>query len=350
MRRKIALATSVVLATMLSLLSAPATAATGNSYVALGDSYASGVGSRIYYVDGTSCYRSPKAYGSQVASAYRLPLVLAACSGAVTNDVTNTQLSSVGATTGYVTITVGGNDLGFTSVLTECAMPGWMSNCNGAVLGGLRVLTNDLPARLDLLLARVRSRAPGAKMVVAGYPHLFNGEDCSAATFFSPTEQANLNFATDRLNRLLSTKAAIVGATFVNPVSRFSTHAWCSSTEWINGLSTPAVNSYHPNLNGHSAYARLVGPALVGRPLPLPTLQTPTASASVALPRKVTASRPFNFTVPDLNSARAKRAAGKAGITRGELNRLRAAQRRGASNATLERMNRAIILTAQQRR
>jgi hypothetical protein len=50
--------------------------------VAIGDSYASGVGSFLNYDDGTNCYRSPFAYPSQLAGATRLSLTLAACSGA----------------------------------------------------------------------------------------------------------------------------------------------------------------------------------------------------------------------------------------------------------------------------
>ena len=35
--------------------------------------------------------------------------------------------------TTQVSISVGGNDAGFADVLTECAMPGWASDCNGAI-------------------------------------------------------------------------------------------------------------------------------------------------------------------------------------------------------------------------
>lgn len=348
MRLRPPLAATVLLALLLTLLAPRASAAVDGSYVALGDSYASGVGSRTYYSDGTSCYRSPKAYGSLVAAGYGLPLVLAACSGAATNDVTASQLGSVNSTTRYLTLTVGGNDLGFSSVLTECALPGWMSNCTAAVNAGLRVLGTDLPGRLDGLLSQVRSRAPYAKVLVVGYPHLFNGTDCNAATFFSAAEQASLNAATDKLNALLSSRAASIGATFVSPVAGFSGHAWCSRAEWINGLSNPIVNSYHPNVTGHAAYAQLVGPALLGRPLPVATAQRQRAASAVSLPR-ATASRPFDFRVPDLSSRRAVRAADRAGIPRSDLRRLQLAQREGASNATLERLNGQITRAAQDR-
>lgn len=350
MRLRTTLAASV-LALPLSLLSPPTSAAAGQTYVALGDSYASGVGSRVYYGDsnGTSCLRSPKAYGPLIAAGYDLPLVLAACSGAVADDVTDSQLRSVTTTTRYITLTVGGNDLGFSTVLTECALPGWMSDCRGAVNGGLRVLADDLPGRLDTLLGRMRSRAPSAKVVLVGYPQVFNGVDCNAATFFSPKEQASLNGAVNQLNSLLQAKSSSIGAHFVNPVSAFAGHAWCSRREWINGLSYPGLNSYHPKVAGHSAYAQLVGPALLGRPLPLSTTQGRRASTAVRLPL-ATAPQPIDVQAPDLSSLRATRAATRAGITRSELRRLQQAQLSGASNTTVERLNAQITRSAQQRR
>ena len=91
--------------------SLPASAA-GSAYVALGDSYSSGVGTRSYLNDGTSCQRSVYAYPSLIASAKGYALNFRACSGATVADVTNTQLSALSASTAYVTMSVGGNDAG----------------------------------------------------------------------------------------------------------------------------------------------------------------------------------------------------------------------------------------------
>ena len=44
-------------------------------------------------------------------------------------------------------------------------------------------------------------------------------------------------------------------------------HAVCSSTEWLNGLSNPIGESYHPNRTGHaSGYTPVVSPLLTGAP------------------------------------------------------------------------------------
>lgn len=63
----------------LALIASPAHAA-GNSYVALGDSYSSGVGTGAYINDGTSCQRSVYAYPSLIAAARGYALSFRACS------------------------------------------------------------------------------------------------------------------------------------------------------------------------------------------------------------------------------------------------------------------------------
>jgi lysophospholipase L1-like esterase len=254
-----------VLAALLPFgIQAPAQAAVP-SYVALGDSYASGVGTRSYISDGTSCQRSTYAYPYLVAQQRGYALNFKACSGATVSTVTNSQLSAVVSTTKYVTISVGGNDAGFSSVITECAQPGWMSNCDGAINNAQSFINNTLPGRLSTLYASIRSRAPGAVVVVTGYPRLFMGEDCNAATWFSPSEETRLNQTADLLNGKLAAAASAKGFRFANPTSRFVGHAVCDDVEWVNGLSNPISESYHPNRLGQSSgYTPLVGPLLVG--------------------------------------------------------------------------------------
>ena len=252
------------LALVMPLLTAPAHAA-APSYVALGDSYASGTGTRSYISDGTSCQRSVYAYPSLIAAARGYALNFRACSGAKIPDVTNNQINALSSSTAYVTISIGGNDAGFSSVLTECAKPGWMSNCNGAIDKAQAYIKNTLPGKLSTLYASIRSRAPGAKVVVVGYPRIFNGEDCNAGTWFSPSEESRLNATADLLNSKTSAQATAKGFSFANPTSRFIGHAVCDDVEWLNGLSYPVSESYHPNRAGHSSgYTPLVSPLLTG--------------------------------------------------------------------------------------
>jgi lysophospholipase L1-like esterase len=259
---------SALLASFLLVLAGlaitPPAHAAGPAYVALGDSYSSGVGTRTYISDGTSCQRSVYAYPYLIAQARGYALNFQACSGATTATVTSSQLAALTTSTRYVTMSVGGNDAGFTAVITNCALPAWASDCAGKVATANSFITNTLPGRLNTLYASIRSKAPNAKVVIVGYPRLFNGEDCNAATFFSPDDESKLNATADLLNSKLAAAASAKGFTFANPTSRFVGHAVCGAPEWLNGLSNPTSDSYHPNKTGHSSgYYPLVNPLLV---------------------------------------------------------------------------------------
>jgi len=248
----------------LSLLAAPPAQAAAPVYVALGDSYSSGVGTRTYINDGTSCQRSTYAYPWLVAQAKGYALNFKACGGATVSSVTSSQLGALSSATNYVTLSVGGNDAGFSSVLTECAKPRWMSDCDGKINTAQNYINNTLPGTLSTLYGSIKTKAPNAKVVIVGYPRLFNGEDCNAGTWFSPSEETRLNQTADLINSKLSAAARAKGFSSANPTNAFIGHAVCDSPEWLNGLSNPTSESYHPNTTGHaSGYKPLVQGLLV---------------------------------------------------------------------------------------
>ena len=337
-RRALA-AAALAAVTALVVSAAPASAA-APSYVALGDSYSSGTGTRSYIIDGTSCLRSVYAYPSLIASARGYALNFRACSGAKIPDVTNTQLSALTAGTNYVTISIGGNDAGFVDVLTTCAQPSWLSNCNGAVDKAQGYIRNTLPAALTTLYAQIRSRAPQAKVTVVGYPRIFNGTDCNLLTWFSGTEMSRLNATADLMNSTLSARSAAAGFSFANPTSRFVGHAVCDNPEYLNGLSNPIVESFHPNRLGQSSgYTPVVSPLVTGATVTAsPALMTKAAGSSARLAAQqrqyaaLDASiAPEEFVAPDLTTPAAKAAAKKAGVDLRSRASIDAADRRYAA-------------------
>ena len=319
-RRFVSVAAAVA-ALAFPLLAVPAQAA--NSYVALGDSYSSGVGTRSYISDGTSCQRSVYAYPSLLAAAKGLTLNFRACSGASVADVTTTQLGALTTATTHVTITVGGNDAGFAPVLTECAKPAWMSSCMAAIDRAQYIVKSVLPGRLSTLYASIKSKAPNAKVVVVGCPRIFNGVDCNALTWFSSYEMYRLNQTADLLNGTTSAQAAAKGLTFANPTTRFVGHAVCDSAEWINGLSSPVSESYHPKVVGQrDGYAVVVATPLTGSAFTVTSTtlqqaalageaQAATQKQYAALDATVT---PEEVRAPDLRSPAAAAAAARAGV------------------------------------
>jgi lysophospholipase L1-like esterase len=247
----------LVTAAVLRPLGSSASAASPE-YVALGDSFASGVGTRTYYSESGSCYRSPKAYPVLDAARVGAELRFKACGGAKTGDVLNNQLGPLDVGTDLVTVQVGGNDAGFSNVMTTCAQPSWAADCHAAIDKAQAYIRNTLPGRLDDVYAAIRVKAVAADVTAVGYPRLFMGVDCNSGTWFTSKEMTRLNQTADLLNAAIRDRAAAVEFGFADPTGAFTGHAICADVEWINGLSNPTRESFHPNVRGQAGYANLV--------------------------------------------------------------------------------------------
>jgi lysophospholipase L1-like esterase len=231
----------------------------GGNYVAMGDSYASGTGTRDYY--DTACQRSNQSYAKQLAARDGLNLSHVACSGARIPDVRANQLGALSPATNLVTISIGGNDAGFSSVITQCAKP-WPFTCTGDIDNARSFVSNTLPGQLDALYTEIQTRAPNAQVIVVGYPRLFNGEQCNLGARISPAEQSSLDGVADLLATKTSAVATAHGFDFVDPRGAFDPHRICADVEWLNGLSNPIGESYHPNPLGHDAFTDLIAAQL----------------------------------------------------------------------------------------
>jgi lysophospholipase L1-like esterase len=231
----------------------PAASAAASQYVDLGDSYASGVGTRVFYGESGSCKRSPEAYGPKIAAAKGYTLSFQACSGAKTTDVNANQLGTLSSSTALVSISIGGNDAGFSNVILNCAL--YYFTCGGAINEANSYVATKLGGVLDTTYNNVRSRATKAHVVVIGYPHLFTsgGATCNA-NFLTSSNEKKLNETGDKLDAVVKARAEAHGFTFVDPRSGFSAHAVCASEEWLNGQSNPLEESYHPNVKGQARF------------------------------------------------------------------------------------------------
>jgi lysophospholipase L1-like esterase len=230
-------------------------------YVALGDSYSAGTGTRDYSYS-RDCWRGPRAYPALVASTLGASLRFRACNGARTADVMRRQITALAKDTQLVTISIGGNDTGFSDVVIQCLKP-WPTTCWGDVRNARTFAKEHLPGRLDTVYKAIRKASPSARVVVVGYPRIFSERDeCNALGRISPGEQKRLNEASNDLADVIRKAAARRGFAFVDPRDPFDDHGVCASTEWLNGVARPKDNSYHPNAAGHQAYAQMVLAAL----------------------------------------------------------------------------------------
>jgi lysophospholipase L1-like esterase len=234
-------------------VASPAQALAPVDYVALGDSYSSGTGAPPY--QSSSCLRGNRSYAALWAASHEVSsFAFVACGGATTQSMTG-QFSALSAATDLVTITIGGNDVGFADTMVTCVI-GSSAACADAVDDGIAAANTTLPGRLDATYATIRSRAPNATVVVLGYPRLVeaNGNCLTAA------KRAALNRGADALHAVISARAAAGGVRYVDARGRFAGHGACGSAPWINRFSLLQIaESFHPNAAGYSqGYLALV--------------------------------------------------------------------------------------------
>ncbi|MFJ4781179.1 SGNH/GDSL hydrolase family protein [Streptomyces sp. NPDC088762] len=249
-----ALTSSVLLAAGAALLGAgqAAAAQADFGYVALGDSYSSGVGAGGYDSGSGDCKRTTRAYPALWAAAHSpQSFAFTACSGARTNDVLANQLAPLNSGTDLVSLTIGGNDAGFADVMTTCVLQS-ESTCINRVNQAKAYVDSTLPGRLDQVYDAIDSRSPNAHVVVLGYPRFYklNG---SCVAGLTEGERSAINGAADYLNAAIAKRAADHGFTFASVAGAFTGHEICSGDAWLHSLNWLNIGeSYHPTAAGQS--------------------------------------------------------------------------------------------------
>jgi lysophospholipase L1-like esterase len=242
----------VVAALSATLIAVPAFADSGLDYVALGDSYSSGVGAPGAT---TACLQSPLGYPALFADAADVTsFTQVACGGAKTADVLAGQLDALSPQTDVVSLTIGGNDVGFAPTLGTCLF-GDDTQCAQVVEA---TGTNELVtvgANLDRTYAAIRERAPDAKVIVLGYPRLFEETPDCGFGGLSLAKRQVLNAGADRLAEQVAARVGAAGPafTYVDVRGAFVGHGICGADPWLNNASLLAlVDSFHPNAEGYA--------------------------------------------------------------------------------------------------
>jgi len=240
--------------------------ALGPTYVSLGDSYSSGEGSPPYYSNSDGCDKSVTGWPEILAHDVGLfPEAFLACSGATTSDLYSSykgqsQWADLSALPkpSLVTITIGGDDLGFVPILTDC----FISDCVLDFV--LHVATEQLPAlgnRLSLVYRDIETASHGSKVLVVGYPQLFPRSSNKATLhcpWLSPDEDKGLRTLAGKLNSTLKRAAHIAGVDYVSTLNAFKGHELCTGSPWVNTITLSGEERGHPSPLGQVALAGAV--------------------------------------------------------------------------------------------
>jgi lysophospholipase L1-like esterase len=258
--RLVALAVAVT-ALVAGSISAPAAAHESEplNYVALGDSYTAGIGAGPVAPSelGTECYQAlPPGYVDVLNDLPDVELAAnAACAGwtAAMVPLQVEVASAAGrldAETDLVTITAGGNDVGFQGILEACLKPSLLDDCKRAVKAGEATARTAVLTALTNAYAAIRAKAPNATIVALGYPNLFSPE-FGDQTYITDEAARVFNKGTDTLNKVIRKAARQVpGTVYVDVTDEFDGHGIGSPDSWI--LLDGSSASFHPNATGYA--------------------------------------------------------------------------------------------------
>ncbi|HEY7417764.1 MAG TPA: GDSL-type esterase/lipase family protein [Ktedonobacteraceae bacterium] len=256
---------------------------TYDHYYVLGDSYSAGEGTD-QYTGLAGCYRSLLAYGYLLGNGVPTPTMIA-CSGATTGSIDQTAQSGTPGTqiqqlknlpqTGHnlITLTIGGNDIGFSSVLESCILS--FTSCTSMQSSVSQKIT-ALEPRLVQVYQEIAQASPGADILVLGYPLLVANPataDCRnfiVSTGLSKSEMTMIRTLAGQLDSVISQAAtqAGVSVTTTGIENAFAGHEACApsgSAEYINeisGLDDKLHGTFHPNTTGYQTDASAVDAAL----------------------------------------------------------------------------------------
>lgn len=275
-------------ALLAALIPAVAGANTGPAYVALGDSYTAGPLIPDQTGSPVGCLRSTHSYPWLVAAAIGAASFRdASCQGATTADMTGSQtvpfgtnapqLDALSAGTAVVTLGIGGNDIGFSSIVIHCTTLSltdpFGAPCEQHYTSGgtdqLRQAIDKTAPKVAAVLAAIHQRAPHARVFLVGYPDILpnSGDGCWPLVPIAFGDVPYLRGIEQYMNQMLATEAAANGAMYVNTYTGSIGHDFCQlpGTTWVEGLvPTSPAEPMHPNALGEKALAAQVVAAIRG--------------------------------------------------------------------------------------
>ena len=246
---------------------------TGSEYVALGSSYAAGLGlgSRA---PGSPiiCQRSVNGYPQQLARLTGLSLTDMSCSGATASHVLRggqvflgPQIDALGLGTRLVTWTAGGNDIAYVGDLTAMAYHkrgGVVGYLVGKFWGGAQSVADrrfeQLRADLLTTLHEVRRRAPQARIFVVTYPVILPPSGTCQGLSIDEDDAAMMRQVGLRLAEVTREAAQEAGATVIDMDQLSVGHDACGPIAWVNGAAPKHGAPFHPTLAGARATAELI--------------------------------------------------------------------------------------------
>ncbi|MFJ6674279.1 SGNH/GDSL hydrolase family protein [Actinosynnema sp. NPDC091369] len=259
-----------------------ATAEPDFEYVALGDSSAAGPLIPQQDAEDPGCLRSTRNWPAALAERTGARLTDMTCSGAVTENLAEPQATVRGThepqadalspSTDLVTLTIGGNDVGFVELAKSCVnvLPEPVgTSCRDQLTANGR---DELAERIDAYAAEfaaaldlISDRAPEARIVIVGYGTYIRPGGCYPDQPIWGRDADYLQGGLHRLNEVFAREAEEHGVEFVDIAAPSAGHDACAPARdrWFEGVAaTGPVAPLHPNADGMAAIGAIVADRL----------------------------------------------------------------------------------------
>jgi hypothetical protein len=270
-----ALVLGVAVLTILAALFAGAARAA--SYVSLGDSYTAGpfIPNPVLPL---GCLKSDHNYPHLAAPEIGLPLRDPSCSGARTDHMTQSQnvdpdgpnppqFDSLDVGTTVVSVTIGGNDIGFSEIAQSCiTLNPFQTPCRDKYnSGGQDAIAQRIEAtapKVAAVLQGIHARSPEAEVYLLNYAAIFpeTGFGCWPQMPIGFGDVPYLRAKQRQLNSMLATQAAANNTTLVDWYGASIGHDACKPP-WVRWVEPLAPNNpaapIHPNLAGMKGAAAI---------------------------------------------------------------------------------------------
>lgn len=255
-----------------------------DTYVALGDSYTAGPLIPNQSLSPLGCLRSDKNYPRLARPQVRVAKFRdVSCSGATTDDFYASQdvtpgppnapqLDALDTMTKIITIGIGGNDIGFSGIVQDCALQNpFGRGCQAEFVHDgrdeLRERIATAAPDVERVLRDARTRAPRAKVFIVGYPTVLPevGSGCYPRVPILPVDVPYLRGITKALNDMIRAQAQATGATYIDIYTPSIGHDVCQGLgiRWVEGIIPgTAAAPVHPNADGMRATAGFVATAI----------------------------------------------------------------------------------------
>jgi lysophospholipase L1-like esterase len=219
---------------------------------------------------------------------------------------------------GLVTVEIGGNDIGFRDIITECAMLhiSGGNSCYNSYEDRLELanLIDQTMPKLTRLYRDLKAASPLGKLYVVGYPEIVTPGDCADNVHLDAKEVQLAGFLNHQLNAAIAEATRQAGVSYIDVTQALAGHRLCetnSSVAAVNGLTAGSDTgiklpgalgsgnlrflsngSYHPNAYGQQLLEQAVRATLQSVIQPVTTSYNPAATDISGLLAATKTNRP----------------------------------------------------------